>query len=67
MEKIVVDSNTCIGCGFCFSSSDKFEMNDEGKACAKDIELDNLDEEEKNNILEIKEGCPVGAIKVEEK
>lgn len=67
MEKIVVDDNICIGCGFCFSSSEKFEMNEDGKAEAKDIDLSNLDETEKNNILEIKEGCPVGAIKLEEK
>ena len=67
MNKIVVDQNTCIGCGFCFSSSENFEMNDDGKAEAKNINFDMLDEETKDNLLEIKEGCPVGAIKIEEK
>ena len=62
MKKIVVDEDTCLGCGFCFSSSDKFKMNDEGRAEAN-INLDELNENEKEEVLNIKEGCPVGAIK----
>ena len=66
MKKIVVNDNVCIGCGYCFSSCDLFEMNDEGRAVAKENNLEELDENKKEEALEVKDGCPVGAIKVEE-
>ena len=63
MEKIKVD-DTCIGCGLCVSQCEKyFEFNDEGMSQAKDIELD---ENDKKEVLNIVESCPVGAIVVEE-
>ena len=55
MEKIKVN-DTCIGCGLC-------EFNDEGMSHAKDVELK---EEDKKEVLNIIESCPVGAIVVEE-
>ena len=64
MEKIYVDEDTCIGCGFCCASSEVFEMNDDGRAVAKENEINDSNKEE---LTEIKEGCPVGAIKIEEK
>ena len=63
MEKVIVDENTCLGCGFCFSSCDKFKMNDEGRAEAN-IDLSKLNDEEKEEVLNVKEGCPVGAIEI---
>jgi ferredoxin len=41
-------------------------MNDEGRAVAKENNLEELDETKKEEALEVKDGCPVGAIKVEE-
>ena len=68
MGKIIVDKNICIGCGFCAANCEEiFNIEDDGLASTKDNNLDNMSEEEKETILDIKEGCPVGAIKVEEK
>lgn len=69
MKKVIVDDNVCIGCGFCAASSNIFDMNDEDRAYTKDNEniIDNLTDEEKEEIMDIVEGCPVGAIEIKEK
>lgn len=66
MKKIIVDDDMCIGCGYCCASSDVFDMNDEGRAFTKENNLDEMDEAKKEELLDIKDGCPVGAIKIEE-
>lgn len=67
MEKIIVDENICIGCGFCAASNDKvFDMGENTAYTKEDNNLiDKMNEEEKNEVMDILEGCPVGAIKVE--
>ncbi len=70
MEKIVVDQDLCICCGACVSICDEvFDFTEQGDT-AKTTEgkniLDNLDENIKENALEAKDSCPVGAIKIEE-
>lgn len=68
MEKVIVDKNICIGCGFCAANCDEiFKMDDDDLATTNDNTVDNMNEELKDNVLDIKEGCPVGAIKIEEK
>ena len=63
MEKIKVN-DSCIGCGLCVSQMDNyFEFNDEGQSQAKDVEVQ---EEDKKELLNIVESCPVGAIVIEE-
>ncbi len=63
MEKLKV-SDACIGCGLCVSQEEKyFEFNDEGLSSVKQ---ENVEEEDKNNLLNIVESCPVGAIVIEE-
>jgi ferredoxin len=57
--KIVVNEETCIGCGACAASCDNFEM-DEGKAHAKKAEVEDL-----GCNQEAADVCPVDAIKVE--
>ena len=65
MKKIIVDDDMCIGCGYCCASSDQFGMSDEtGIAFAKENNLDEMEEAKKEELLEVKEGCPVAAIKV---
>lgn len=65
MEKLLVDNDICIGCGFCCASKpDVFDMNDEDRAYVVE---ENINEDDKEDILDIVEGCPVGAIKVEQK
>ncbi|WP_300380018.1 ferredoxin [Clostridium sp.] len=61
--KASVDQETCIGCGLCPSiCGDVFEMNDDGKAYAKQSDVPgNLEADAK----EAEESCPVDAIKVE--
>lgn len=58
-----VDKDTCIGCGLCPSiCPDVFDMDDDGKAKAIDVELP---EEVQGDAKEAEEQCPVNAIKVE--
>jgi ferredoxin len=58
--KIEVDKEACIGCGAC-TSCDNFEMNDEGKAVAKESEVS-----ETGCNQEAADNCPVNCIKIEE-
>ncbi len=63
MEKLRVNEG-CIGCGLCVSSNDKyFEFNDEGLSSVKQ---ENIEEEDKKDLLNIVESCPAGAIVIEE-
>lgn len=63
MEKLKV-SDACIGCGLCVSQMDKyFEFNDEGLSHVKQ---ENVEEEDKKELLNIVDSCPVGAIVIEE-
>lgn len=68
MEKIIVDQDVCIGCGFCAGNLEEvFEMdsNDLAKTKENNNNLDQMNEEIKEKSLDILEGCPVGAIKTE--
>ena len=63
MEKIKV-SDACIGCGLCVASNEKyFEFNDEGFSKVKQ---ENVDEEDKEQLLNVVESCPAQAIVIEE-
>lgn len=69
MKKVVVNDNVCIGCGFCAATLDTvFKMNDEDRAMTIDEknELEKMNEEQQDNIMDILEGCPVGAIEIVE-
>ena len=60
-KKLVVDKSTCIGCGTCVAlCPEVFELNEEGKAEAKQKKLDI--EKLKNKTEEAIEACPVKAI-----
>ncbi len=64
MEKLKVNSEICIGCGLCVSQNEEyFEFNDEGLSKAK---KENVDENDKKDLLSIVESCPVGAIIIED-
>ncbi|MBU0615892.1 MAG: ferredoxin [Nanoarchaeota archaeon] len=58
--KIEVDKEACIGCGAC-TSCDNFELNDEGKAAAKEKEVKEI-----GCNQEAADNCPVNCIKIEE-
>ena len=63
MAKVCVDKNVCIGCGYCFTNlPNVFYQDDDYKAKANENISDDLKEE----VNDISEGCPVGAIKVED-
>jgi ferredoxin len=65
MEKMKVNSDACIGCGVCQAlSPDVFEINDDGLAVAKDVDLNKLDTETKKSAMDALESCPVGAIEI---
>lgn len=58
-----VDKDTCIGCGLCPEICPEiFEMDDDGLAIAKDIEIP---EDVEDSAKEAEESCPVDAITVE--
>lgn len=58
--KLIVDKNICIGCGACQAiCPDVFEIEDDGLAAAKNTINDN----NKEDAIDAKEGCPVSAIK----
>ena len=64
MPKILIDKETCIGCGACVAvAPDLFDLDEDNKAEAKKI--GELDDEELTKAKEGVETCPVQAIKVE--
>jgi len=63
MKKLVVDQDTCIGCGTCAALCPKvFKMKDNGKAEVIDQTADTQE-----NIQNAIDSCPVGAIAWKEK
>ena len=64
MEKIKVNKEKCLGCGMCVGiNSDVFEFGDDGLAKANN---DKVTEENKKEVEEAINSCPVGAIEKEE-
>ena len=64
MEKLKVNSDICIVCGLCVSQNEEyFEFNDEGLSKAK---KEIVDENDKKDLLNIVESCPVSAIVIED-
>ncbi|MDD3453383.1 MAG: ferredoxin [Bacilli bacterium] len=70
MKKIIVNTDICIGCGACTAiASEVFEFDDNGyaKALETNDEFEKLNDENKEAVTDALEGCPVGAIYIEEK
>ena len=63
--KVKVNKDVCIGCGACQAIvPEVFEIEDDGLAIAKDIEIS---DDIKEDVIDAVEGCPTGAIsKIEE-
>ncbi len=60
--KVVIDQSACIGCGLCESTCPEvFRMNDDNLA-----EVHAQPAEVTDSLQEAVDGCPVGAITVEE-
>ena len=63
MEKLKV-KDSCIGCGLCVAQNEKyFEFNDEGLSKVK---KEDVDPEDKSELLNLVESCPGEAILIEE-
>ena len=62
--KVKVNKEKCIGCGFCAGTcAEVFELGDDGKSQIREgADL----EKNKDCIKEAQQGCPVGAIEIEE-
>lgn len=61
--KVTVDQNKCIGCGACQAMCpDVFEFNDDG---IMDVTTNTINEDNKEDVIDAKESCPVSAIEVE--
>lgn len=58
--KVKVNKDICIGCGACQAIvPEVFEIEDDGLAIAKDIEIS---DDIKEDVIDAVEGCPTGAI-----
>lgn len=58
--KVKVNKDICIGCGACQAIVPEiFEIEDDGLAVAKDVEINN---EIKEDVIDAVEGCPTSAI-----
>lgn len=62
--KARVNKDMCIGCGACVATCpDVFDFNDDGYA---EVKVEKVDDSNKNDVIEAKEGCPTGAVETEE-
>ncbi len=58
--KLKVNEDVCIGCGACQAvCGDVFQIGDSGLAS---VVVDEISEDLKEDAIDAKEGCPVGAI-----
>ena len=58
--KLKVNQDVCIGCGACQAvCGEVFEINDDGLA---ETIVDEISDDLKEDAIDAKEGCPVGAI-----
>ena len=58
--ELKVNEDVCIGCGACQAvCPEVFQINDEGIATTI---VDEISDEVKEDAIDAKEGCPVGAI-----
>ena len=70
--KCYVKKDTCIGCGACTAIANNiFEIGDDGLAETinpddKENKIKSVSDEEKDNVIDAAESCPVGAIEVKE-
>ena len=61
---VKINKEKCLGCGMCAGiNSDVFEFDDDGLAKANN---DKINEENKNEVEEAINSCPVGAIEKED-
>ena len=60
--KVIVDQESCIGCGACCANFEFFEFNDDGVSTVKGKAEDVVEGEELEEAANV---CPVDAIKVE--
>lgn len=64
MEKVKVHKEKCIGCGMCVGQNpDYFTFDDDGKSS---VIKDEVDSNNKKDILESIEMCPTEAIVIED-
>ena len=68
--KAIVKKDTCIGCGACTVIADNiFQIGDDGLAevinpIDNEEKIGNVNEEDKENVIDASESCPTGAIEV---
>lgn len=64
MKKVVINKDKCLGCGMCVGSNSKvFNFDNDGLAKANNNEINDKNKDEINDIID---SCPVGAIEVKE-
>lgn len=63
MEKLIVEEDKCIGCGMCVNNFPKhFDFNDQGLST---VIKEEVQPEEKKELLNAVEMCPTDAISIE--
>lgn len=64
MKTVKINKDKCLGCGMCVGiNSDVFDFDDDGLAKANN---DNVNENNKDEVNNAIDSCPVGAIEVKE-
>ena len=62
MNKVVIYNDNCLGCGMCVGiESDVFDFDDDGLA---KVNNDNINDDNKENVNNAIDSCPVAAIEV---
>ena len=70
--EVKVNKDVCIGCGACTAIAQNiFEIGDDGLAETinpekKEEKIKSVPDNEKDDVLDAAEGCPVGAIEISE-
>ena len=59
--KVKVNQDACIACGQCAAICDLFEVGE-----FAEVKIEEVPEDKKEEVEEAKDGCPTGAIVVEE-
>lgn len=64
MESVRINKDTCIGCGACQAIvPDVFEIGDDGLA---EVIVEKVLEELESDVIDAAEGCPTGAIIIDD-
>lgn len=66
MKKVMIDKETCIGCGVCATATANIEMKEVDNSIKAVLKRDQIEDSEIEEHQKAAEVCPVDAIKIED-